>query len=185
MLSNSTAWADSDTTNNVLHLTKNIHSCVGVSWLLMADVSVCLLDQDGLVVQISCTVGEDKGLNTSVVFHLHPDYPSCPPDISISSTHLSRTQCHSIRQKLLDRAAGLPPEPMLHQLVEYLQVNSCSAFSFCVLRHTPKQLSGSGSSELSGVTHFIYSQFVFVFLLLFLWVKWQGSCETVRTVGST
>ncbi|KAM6942579.1 RWD domain-containing protein 3 [Xenentodon cancila] len=78
-------------------------------------------DRDGLVVQINCTIGADRGLMLSVVFSLHPDYPACPPDVSVSSTGLSRTQCHSIRQKLLDRAAALPPEPMVHQLVEYLQ----------------------------------------------------------------
>ncbi|XP_041846656.1 RWD domain-containing protein 3 isoform X2 [Melanotaenia boesemani] len=78
-------------------------------------------DQDGLVVQINCAGEGDRGLNVSLVFHLQPSYPSCPPDISVSSTDLSRTQCHSIRQKLLDRAAGLTPEPMIHQLVQYLQ----------------------------------------------------------------
>lgn len=58
------------------------------------------------------------------LFHLHANYPSCPPDISISSTRLSRTQCHNIREKLLDQAAALPAEPMVHQLMECLQVNS-------------------------------------------------------------
>ncbi|XP_072237131.1 RWD domain-containing protein 3 isoform X2 [Leuresthes tenuis] len=77
--------------------------------------------QDGFVVRINCSGGGDKGQNVSVVFHLHPNYPSCPPDISVSSTGLSRTQCHNIRQKLLDKAAALPSEPMVHQLVEYLQ----------------------------------------------------------------
>ncbi|XP_028257637.1 RWD domain-containing protein 3 [Parambassis ranga] len=77
--------------------------------------------QDGLVVQINCTVGGDRGLDVSLVFHLHPRYPSRPPNISVSSKVLSRTQCHSIRQKLLDQAAALPQEPMVHQLVESLQ----------------------------------------------------------------
>ncbi|XP_047436080.1 RWD domain-containing protein 3 isoform X1 [Mugil cephalus] len=77
--------------------------------------------EDGLVVQINCTGDGDKGLDVSVVFHLHPHYPSTPPNISVSSTGLSRTQCSSIKQKLLDRAAALPPEPMVLQLVECLQ----------------------------------------------------------------
>ncbi|XP_038557527.1 RWD domain-containing protein 3 [Micropterus salmoides] len=77
--------------------------------------------QDGLVVQINSTVGGESGLDVSLLFHLHPRYPSCPPDISVSSTALSRTQCHDIRQKLLDQAAASPPEPMVHQLVEWLQ----------------------------------------------------------------
>ncbi|XP_029318803.1 RWD domain-containing protein 3-like isoform X2 [Cottoperca gobio] len=77
--------------------------------------------QDGLMVQINSTVGGQRGLDVSLLFHLHPRYPSCPPAISVSSTGLSRTQCHNIRQKLLDQAAALPPEPMVHQLVEGLQ----------------------------------------------------------------
>ncbi|XP_034536123.1 RWD domain-containing protein 3 isoform X2 [Notolabrus celidotus] len=81
--------------------------------------------QDGLVVQINCTVGGGGGggrqLDVSLLFRLHPGYPSCPPDISVSSTRLSRSQCHNIKQKLLDQAASLPPEPMVHQLVEWLQ----------------------------------------------------------------
>ncbi|XP_008300296.1 RWD domain-containing protein 3 isoform X2 [Stegastes partitus] len=78
--------------------------------------------QDGLVVQINCAGVGDRGLDVRLVFHLHPDYPSSPPHISISSTGLSRAQCHSIRQKLLDRAAALAPEPMVHQLVECSQL---------------------------------------------------------------
>ncbi|XP_033481297.1 RWD domain-containing protein 3 isoform X1 [Epinephelus lanceolatus] len=78
--------------------------------------------QDGLVVQINSTVGGERRLDVSLLFHLHPSYPSCPPAISVSSTVLSRTQCHNIRQKLLDQAAALPPEePMVHQLVEWMQ----------------------------------------------------------------
>ncbi|XP_074522599.1 RWD domain-containing protein 3 isoform X2 [Halichoeres trimaculatus] len=77
--------------------------------------------QDGLMVQINCTVGGDRQLDVSLLFHLHPGYPSCPPDISVSSTRLTRSQCQVIRQKLLDQAAALPPEPKVHQLVEWLQ----------------------------------------------------------------
>ncbi|XP_031148625.1 RWD domain-containing protein 3 isoform X1 [Sander lucioperca] len=77
--------------------------------------------QDGLMVQINSTVGGERGLDVRLLFHLQPSYPSCPPAISVSSTALSRTQCHNIRQTLLDQAAALPPEPMVHQLVEWLQ----------------------------------------------------------------
>ncbi|XP_034723986.1 RWD domain-containing protein 3 isoform X2 [Etheostoma cragini] len=77
--------------------------------------------QDGLMVQINSTVGGERRLDVRLLFHLLPSYPSCPPAISVSSTALSRTQCHNIRQTLLDQAAALPPEPMVHQLVEWLQ----------------------------------------------------------------
>ncbi|XP_056284499.1 RWD domain-containing protein 3 [Pseudoliparis swirei] len=77
--------------------------------------------QGGLMVQINSTVGGERGPDVRLLFHLHPRYPSCPPAISVSSTGLSRSQCLNIRQKLLDQAAALPPEPMVHQLVEWLQ----------------------------------------------------------------
>ncbi|XP_029929401.1 RWD domain-containing protein 3 isoform X4 [Myripristis murdjan] len=39
----------------------------------------------------------------------------------LQQSALSRGRCHHIRQKLLDQAAALPQEPMVHQLVEWLQ----------------------------------------------------------------
>ncbi|KAG7221788.1 hypothetical protein INR49_028862 [Caranx melampygus] len=78
-------------------------------------------EKDGFLVQINTSTGGERALNLSLLFHLHPQYPSCPPNISVSSTAFSRTQCHSIRQKLLDQAATLSPEPMVHQLVEWIQ----------------------------------------------------------------
>ncbi|KAM9317832.1 RWD domain-containing protein 3 isoform 2-T2 [Pholidichthys leucotaenia] len=78
-------------------------------------------DQDGLVIQINCHGLGDGGPDVSLLFHLHPSYPSCPPDISVSSTGLSRSHCHGIRKKLLDLAAAMPPEPMVHRLVELVQ----------------------------------------------------------------
>ncbi|XP_026234330.1 RWD domain-containing protein 3 [Anabas testudineus] len=77
--------------------------------------------EDGVLLQINICVERERRLDVSLSFHLHPHYPSRPPDISVSSTGLSRSRCHNIRQKLLEQAATLPPEPMVHQLVEFLQ----------------------------------------------------------------
>lgn len=78
--------------------------------------------EDGLVVQIHCSAGGgEPGLEASLRFHLSPDYPSCPPGISLSCPAFSRAQSHSLRQELLQRASALPPEPMLHQLVLIFQ----------------------------------------------------------------
>ncbi|KAM3865654.1 RWD domain-containing protein 3 [Diretmus argenteus] len=76
---------------------------------------------DGPVVQIKTTVGEGRAAEVSLLFRLPPGYPSCPPDISVSSPGLSRGQCCSVRRKLLEQAAALPHEPMVHQLVAWLQ----------------------------------------------------------------
>ncbi|TRY87550.1 hypothetical protein DNTS_007100 [Danionella cerebrum] len=59
----------------------------------------------------------------SVTFHISPEYPLTPPDISISSVHFSRKQCHDLRHGLLNRARSLPPEPMVHDLILWLQEN--------------------------------------------------------------
>ncbi|XP_051983953.1 RWD domain-containing protein 3 [Xyrauchen texanus] len=59
----------------------------------------------------------------SLIFHISPDYPHTPPDISISSSHLSRKRCQHLRNSLLDRARSLPPEPMVHGLILWLQEN--------------------------------------------------------------
>ncbi|KAJ0001683.1 hypothetical protein NQD34_001479 [Periophthalmus magnuspinnatus] len=74
---------------------------------------------DGVTVQITSSVLGGGGV--TLLFHLPPSYPLCPPDVSVSSTALSRTQCQSIRRHLLHQAASLPPEAMVHQLMESLQ----------------------------------------------------------------
>lgn len=77
---------------------------------------------DGLVVQIKTAVGHDaRRAEVSLSFHLPPLYPLCPPNVSVSSPLLSRGQCQDLRQKLQEQAAALPKEPMVHQLVAWLQ----------------------------------------------------------------
>lgn len=80
-----------------------------------------LLQQSGDDVTVQITSSVVSGEQVTVLFHLPPSYPHCPPDISVSSSALSRGQCQDIRQKLLQHAAALPPEAMVHQLIENLQ----------------------------------------------------------------
>ncbi len=59
----------------------------------------------------------------ALTFHICPDYPHTPPDVSITSSHLSRKQCQDLRLHLLETARSLPPEPMVHDLMLWLQEN--------------------------------------------------------------
>lgn len=74
---------------------------------------------EGVTVQIRSSVL--TGQRVAVLFHLPPTYPLCLPDISVSSSALSRAQCREVKQKLLRHAATLPPEAMVHQLIENVQ----------------------------------------------------------------
>ncbi|XP_056596719.1 RWD domain-containing protein 3 isoform X1 [Triplophysa dalaica] len=80
--------------------------------------------ETGLVYRIN-TLTERNNEKTplSLIFHIPPDYPNNPPDISISSSHLSRKQCRDLRNSLLDTARSLPAEPMVHDLILWLQEN--------------------------------------------------------------
>ncbi|XP_065132176.1 RWD domain-containing protein 3 [Paramisgurnus dabryanus] len=78
----------------------------------------------GLVCRIQTLIERNNEKTPlSLVFHISPDYPNNPPDISISSSHLSRKQCHELRHSLLDKARSLPAEPMVHGLIVWLQEN--------------------------------------------------------------
>ncbi|MEJ1270882.1 RWD domain containing 3 [Cricetulus griseus] len=97
-------------------------------------------ETDGAVFRIHTTaeglVGEDVPLE--LVFHLPAGYPLCPPSISVSSTHLTRAQCVTVKEKLLEEARKLLSEPMIHELVLWIQQN---------LRHVLSQPEAASSSE--------------------------------------
>ncbi|KAK7158979.1 hypothetical protein R3I94_005349 [Phoxinus phoxinus] len=78
----------------------------------------------GIVYRIhTLTERDNEKTPLGLIFHISPNYPHTPPDISISSCHLSRKECHDLRQQLLDTARSLPPEPMIHGLMLWLQEN--------------------------------------------------------------
>ncbi|XP_029419691.1 RWD domain-containing protein 3 isoform X2 [Nannospalax galili] len=81
-----------------------------------------------------------------LVFHLPVHYPSCLPGISVNSEHLTRAQCVAVKKKLLEQAETLLSEPMVHELVLWLQQN---------LRHVlsqPETGSSSGKCAFSAST---------------------------------
>ncbi|XP_055228920.1 RWD domain-containing protein 3 isoform X3 [Gorilla gorilla gorilla] len=81
----------------------------------------------------------DADIPLELVFHLPVNYPSCLPGISINSEQLTRAQCVTVKEKLLEQAESLLSEPMVHELVLWIQQN---------LRHILSQPeTGSGSEK--------------------------------------
>nr|XP_044994611.1 RWD domain-containing protein 3 isoform X2 [Jaculus jaculus] len=65
----------------------------------------------------------DADIPLELVFHLPVNYPACLPGVSVNSAHLTRGQCVTVKEKLLQQAENLPPEPMVHELVLWVQQN--------------------------------------------------------------
>ncbi|KAM6168658.1 RWD domain-containing protein 3 isoform 1-T1 [Erethizon dorsatum] len=98
-------------------------------------------EKDGTVFRIH-TKAEgltDVDIPLELVFHLPVNYPLCLPGISVNSEHLTRGQCVTVKEKLLKQAEKLLSEPMVHELVLWIQQN---------LRHVLNQPeTGSGSEK--------------------------------------
>lgn len=100
----------------------------------------CLPETDGTIFRIhtkaeGLLVGD---IPLELVFHLPVSYPLCLPGISVNSEHLTRAQCVTIQEKLLEQAENLLSEPMVHELVLWIQQN---------LRHILNQPETGNSSE--------------------------------------
>ncbi|XP_055001246.1 RWD domain-containing protein 3 isoform X2 [Sorex araneus] len=65
----------------------------------------------------------EEDIPLELVFHLPINYPSCVPGISVSSECLTRAQCVAVKEKMLEQAANLLSEPMIHGLVLWIQQN--------------------------------------------------------------
>ncbi|XP_051868302.1 RWD domain-containing protein 3 [Pristis pectinata] len=82
-------------------------------------------ESEGITFQI-CDICEHhtKKMQFKVTFQLSPGYPYCLPDISISSDQLSRKQCSDLKQNLLRYAETLLSQPMVYELMTWLQQNT-------------------------------------------------------------
>lgn len=58
-----------------------------------------------------------------LLFHLPLSYPSSLPNISLNSEQLTRTQCLAVRARLLEEAASHLSQPMVHELVLWIEQN--------------------------------------------------------------
>lgn len=65
----------------------------------------------------------ESEIGLRLVFDLPVTYPSCLPNLAVSSDELTRAQCKELRDKLLDVARERLPEPMIHDLVVWTQQN--------------------------------------------------------------
>ncbi|XP_009561805.1 RWD domain-containing protein 3 [Cuculus canorus] len=72
-------------------------------------------------IQISVKEQLDRDVLLKLVFHLPVSYPSTIPDISVSSDQLTRAQCVDVKDKLLEQAKKHLSEPMVHDLILWIQ----------------------------------------------------------------
>ncbi|XP_044157497.1 RWD domain-containing protein 3 isoform X1 [Bufo gargarizans] len=81
--------------------------------------------ESGITVMIQTNVRRiaESEIRLRLVFDLPVTYPSCLPNLSVSSEELTRAQCKELRDKLLDQAREHLSEPMIHDLVLWTQQN--------------------------------------------------------------
>lgn len=63
----------------------------------------------------------DTDVLLKLLFHLPVNYPSTLPDISVNSDQLTRAQCMDVKEKLLEQAKKHLSEPMVHDLILWVQ----------------------------------------------------------------
>ncbi|XP_023604853.1 RWD domain-containing protein 3, partial [Myotis lucifugus] len=108
----------------------------------------CLPGTQGAVCRVLTKAEGPSGADTplELVFHLPAGYPACLPGVSVGSERLTRAQCAAVKDKLLEQAQGFLPEPMVHQLVVWVQQN---------LRHllaAPGSGAGPGTCPAASAT---------------------------------
>ncbi|NXS81214.1 RWDD3 protein, partial [Erpornis zantholeuca] len=74
-----------------------------------------------LRIQISVKEVLDTDVLLKLLFHLPVNYPSTLPDISVNSGQLTRAQCMDVKDKLLEQAKKHLSEPMVHDLILWVQ----------------------------------------------------------------
>uniref|UniRef100_H3AJN4 RWD domain-containing protein 3 n=2 Tax=Latimeria chalumnae TaxID=7897 RepID=H3AJN4_LATCH len=99
-------------------------------------------ETNGITLRILANMeGNPEKIILKLTFHLPPSYPTCLPDISVCSEQLTRSQCLEIKESLFKQAEKFISEPMVHELVAWLQQN------FNNLISQPDRLACSGKSN--------------------------------------
>ncbi|XP_062338405.1 RWD domain-containing protein 3 [Osmerus eperlanus] len=80
-------------------------------------------DEKGTVfrIQFSAVKSTGESVYLRLLFHLPPGYPARLPEVSVSSEQLTRKQCRLLGERALQRAGVLAPEPMVLELVRWVQ----------------------------------------------------------------
>ncbi|XP_043941637.1 RWD domain-containing protein 3 [Protopterus annectens] len=105
-------------------------------------------EKNGITFRIQiCVQSHLEDVHLKLTFYLQVSYPECQPDISVISEQLTRTQCFTIKEALLKKAASLLSEPMVHELVVWLQQNFND-----IIEHSQKSICKEKESAHSSET---------------------------------
>ncbi|ETE71148.1 RWD domain-containing protein 3, partial [Ophiophagus hannah] len=85
-------------------------------------------ETNGISFRIQTSVKGSSGTDVllKLLFHLPLSYPSSLPNISLHSEQLTRTQCLAVRARLLEEAASHLSQPMVHELILWIEQNFLS-----------------------------------------------------------
>ncbi|XP_073499339.1 RWD domain-containing protein 3 isoform X1 [Phyllobates terribilis] len=113
------------------------------------ECEVLSCSESGITVMIQTNVRRiaESELRLRLVFDLPVTYPSCLPNLSVSSEELTRTQCKELRDKLLERARECLFQPMIHDLVLWTQQNFNSVIGNSIRdeEHLPSAMTDDGT----------------------------------------
>ncbi|XP_075472581.1 RWD domain-containing protein 3 isoform X3 [Ascaphus truei] len=76
-----------------------------------------------VMIQTSVQMITESEIHLRLTFDLPVTYPCCLPNISVCSEELTRAQCKDVKDKLLEQAKEHLFEPMIHDLVLWIQQN--------------------------------------------------------------
>ncbi|XP_074762719.1 RWD domain-containing protein 3 [Athene noctua] len=110
-------------------------------------------EMHGITFRIQISVKEllDTDVLLKLLFHLPVNYPSTLPDISVNSDQLTRAQCMDVKDKLLEQAKNHLSEPMVHDLILWIQQHLKYVIKESATVCNEKTISSKGTSTEDGI----------------------------------
>ncbi|NWI90546.1 RWDD3 protein, partial [Pitta sordida] len=107
----------------------------------------------GISFRIQITVKEvlDTDVLLKLLFHLPVNYPSTLPGISVNSDQLTRAQCTDVKDKLLEQAKRHLSEPMVHDLILWIQQHLKDVIKQSARASSEKTTLSKGTSSEDGI----------------------------------